>query len=314
MRPAVEARGLAPAQALSRQDRRGARPRRPRSTCSARVGYASPVAHLHRIRPQEPDPLCGVRRRRAASACRTATITCSRAPNTTPSASAYRNYIVEDADARRRSATPTRSADRIIALETAIAKVQWTPERQPRRQGNLQPDDPRAAARKLAPQIDWDRAACTKHRLGIVNTVIVRETERDRRASASWSPASRCDTWKDYLDLPLHQRPRAIPAQGIRRRALRFLRQDASPTCRCSATAGSAASTSSTARSARPSARSTSSATIRRRATRQMHELVGDILAALKEKIEQQQRGWTSRPARPRSRSSRASIRASAIR
>ena len=170
----------------------------------------------------------------------------------------------------------------------------------------------RAQLAKLAPQFDWDRDARRSMGLARANTVIVRRAERDRGDRQADRQRAAADL-EGLSDLPLHQRPCAIPAQGVRRRALRLLRQDARRRAGAARPLEARRRPASTTRSAKASARSTSSATTRRKATRQVHELVGDILAALKDKIEQQRAGWTSRPARRRWTSSRASIRASAI-
>ncbi|MFL6721584.1 MAG: M13 family metallopeptidase [Sphingomonas sp.] len=109
--------------------------------------------------------------------------------------SAYRNYIAKiltlagDPDA-------SRKADRIMALETAIAKVQWTPERSRDVKANYNPKT-RAQLAKFAPQIEWDRLL-RKQGLGSAPMVIVRQTTaiRDIGKLVASEPL---ETWKDYL-------------------------------------------------------------------------------------------------------------------
>ena len=113
----------------------------------------------------------------------------------TRSASAYRDYVtkmltlggVPDAAAR---------ADRIIALETAIAKVQWTPERRRDVKATYNPKT-RAQLARLSPQMQWARYL-REHKLGTVNAVIVREPSAIE-GIGKLVASQPLDTWKDYL-------------------------------------------------------------------------------------------------------------------
>jgi putative endopeptidase len=108
---------------------------------------------------------------------------------------AYRNYIAKmltlagesDADAR---------ADRIMALETKMAKSHWTPERSRDVKATYNPKT-RAQLAKLAPQVDWNRVL-KKQGLGSAKIVIVGETTavRDAGKLVATEPLQ---TWKDYL-------------------------------------------------------------------------------------------------------------------
>jgi len=85
---------------------------------------------------------------------------------------AYRDYIIETQRLAGIS-NPEAKADRIIALETAIAKIHWTPE-QSRDVEKIYNPMTRAQLRAFAPQLEWDRAL-TKLGLGKVNKVVVGE-------------------------------------------------------------------------------------------------------------------------------------------
>ncbi|TMJ13605.1 MAG: M13 family metallopeptidase [Alphaproteobacteria bacterium] len=108
---------------------------------------------------------------------------------------AYRAHVVKlqqlagipDAEAK---------ADRIIALETAIAKVQWDPARQRDIKQVYNPMN-RDQLAKLAPQIDWP-AYLQMAGLGNIDTVIAAETTAiaDTAKMLDTVPLS---TWKDYL-------------------------------------------------------------------------------------------------------------------
>jgi endothelin-converting enzyme/putative endopeptidase len=108
---------------------------------------------------------------------------------------AYRAYVVKihqlagltDAEAK---------ADRIIALETALAKVHWEPARQRDIKQIYNPMN-RAQLTELAPQFEWP-ALLQESGLGSVDTVVAAEksaiTETGKMLDSV--PLS---TWKDYL-------------------------------------------------------------------------------------------------------------------
>jgi endothelin-converting enzyme/putative endopeptidase len=108
---------------------------------------------------------------------------------------AYRAYIVQmhqlagipDAEAK---------ADRIIALETAMAKIQWAPERQRDIKQIYNPMN-RAQLAELAPQFEWP-AYLEAAGLGNIDTVIAAEKSAitDTGKMLDSVPLS---TWKDYL-------------------------------------------------------------------------------------------------------------------
>jgi putative endopeptidase len=109
--------------------------------------------------------------------------------------SAYRAYVTKiltlsgDSDAEAK-------ADRILALETMIAKVHWTPERRRDVKATYNPKS-RAQLTRLIPQLQWSRLL-QKEGLGKVGTVIVREPSAIKGIAAlvAHEPLS---TWKDYL-------------------------------------------------------------------------------------------------------------------
>lgn len=108
---------------------------------------------------------------------------------------AYRAYVVKmqqlagipDAEAK---------ADRIIALETAIAKIHWTPE-QSRDVQKIYNPMTRAQLEKFAPQFDWGRSL---NKLGLksVNTVVVGEKSAVQ-AEGKLLAATPLSTWKDWM-------------------------------------------------------------------------------------------------------------------
>ena len=108
---------------------------------------------------------------------------------------AYRAYVVQmhklagipDAEAK---------ADRIIALETAMAKVQWAPERQRDIKQVYNPMN-RAQLAALAPQFEWP-AYLQSAGLGNVDTVIAAETSAIAETGKMLDTVP-LSTWKDYL-------------------------------------------------------------------------------------------------------------------
>ena len=108
---------------------------------------------------------------------------------------AYRKYVI---DMQTLAGIPDAAAkaDRIIALETAIAKAQWTPERTRDVTQSLNPMN-RAQLAALAPQFEWNTVL---NDLGLakVDTVIVRETTAIAAAGAMLDSVP-LSTWKDYL-------------------------------------------------------------------------------------------------------------------
>lgn len=89
-----------------------------------------------------------------------------------------------------------QKAEKFLALETALAKAQWTPERRRDPQATYNPMDRKQLA-ALAPQIDWGQAL-TAARLGQVQ--VVRVSEPSAVAAAAEAVASQpLALWKDYL-------------------------------------------------------------------------------------------------------------------
>lgn len=108
---------------------------------------------------------------------------------------AYRAYVasmltlggVADAESK---------ADRIIALETELAKVHWTPEQQRDVQKTYNPMT-RAQLAKFAPEFDWNRLL-DKGGLTKTDTVVIGETTAVQ-AEAKLFAATPLQTWKDYM-------------------------------------------------------------------------------------------------------------------
>ncbi|HXC74873.1 MAG TPA: M13 family metallopeptidase [Sphingomicrobium sp.] len=107
---------------------------------------------------------------------------------------AYRDYLVT-LQTLAGISDPAGRADRVIALETAIAKIQWTPE-QSRDVDKIYNPMSRAKLRAFAPQFDWDRALA-KLDLGDVDTLVVGETTAIQ-AEAKLFASVPLQTWKDW--------------------------------------------------------------------------------------------------------------------
>ena len=87
-------------------------------------------------------------------------------------------------------------ADRILALETKIAKAHWTPERSRDVKATYNPKT-RAQLNKFAPQVQWDRMLKTQG-LGSTKVVIVGQTTAIQN-TGKLVASQPLDTWKDYL-------------------------------------------------------------------------------------------------------------------
>src|SRR4051794_35376531 len=87
-------------------------------------------------------------------------------------------------------------ADRIIALETRIAKLHWTPEKSRETLLNYNPMS-RAKLKIFAPQLDWGRSLDNLG-LGSVNTVVVRQTTAIK-GEAKLLDTVPLSTWKEWL-------------------------------------------------------------------------------------------------------------------
>jgi len=107
---------------------------------------------------------------------------------------AYRDYLVTIQRLAGIS-DPEARADRIIALETQIAKIHWTPE-QSRDVEKVYNPMTRAQLRAFAPQLQWDRALA-KLGLGNVKTVVVGEKSAVQ-AEAKLFASVPLQTWKDW--------------------------------------------------------------------------------------------------------------------
>ena len=86
-------------------------------------------------------------------------------------------------------------ADRIFALETAIARVHWKPEDSRDVSKIYNPMD-RAKLAAFAPQFQWDRSL-PKAGLGDVKTIVVTETSAVQEIGKLVDSVP-LDTWKDY--------------------------------------------------------------------------------------------------------------------
>jgi len=107
---------------------------------------------------------------------------------------AYRNYLI-DIQRLAGISTPEARADRVIALETAIARIHWTPEQQRDAEKTYNPMT-RAQLRTFAPQLDWDRALA-KLDLAKVDKVVVGEKSAIQ-AEGKLFASTPLQTWKDW--------------------------------------------------------------------------------------------------------------------
>lgn len=108
---------------------------------------------------------------------------------------AYRAYMTQ---VQELAGIPDAAAntDRIFALETAIAKVHWTPEQSRDIDKIYNPMD-LAKLNAFAPQLEWNRALA-KSGLGDVKTVVVTETTAVQQI-AKMLDSVPLSTWKEYL-------------------------------------------------------------------------------------------------------------------
>ena len=108
---------------------------------------------------------------------------------------AYRAYVTKIQELAGISDAAAK-ADRIVALETAIARVHWTPEQSRDIDKIYNPMD-RTKLNNFAPELQWDRALA-KSGLGDVKTVVVTETTAVQ-AIGKMLDSVPLSTWKDYL-------------------------------------------------------------------------------------------------------------------
>jgi putative endopeptidase len=205
--------------------------------------------------------------------------------------SAYKGYIAQILTLAGESDATAR-ADRIFALETAIAKEHWAAERRRDVKATYNPKSV-AQLRALAPQVAWT-PMLAKLGLGTTHTVIVRETSAIQ-GEAKLVASTPLSTWKDYLAfhfLSDHAQflPKAfddahfafygktlsdVPVQRDRwKRGVALV----------NAALGEGVGQVYVQRHYPPES------------DRQVHELVDDILGALKDKIEHN--GWMDEPTR----------------
>jgi putative endopeptidase len=108
---------------------------------------------------------------------------------------AYRNYVVTMQRLAGIS-DPEAKADAIIALERRIAEAHWTPERSRDVTQSINPMTPAQLA-ELAPQFNWPLLLSSQG-LGNVPTVIVRQTTAIQ-AEGQLFESVPLQTWKDWM-------------------------------------------------------------------------------------------------------------------
>jgi endothelin-converting enzyme/putative endopeptidase len=206
---------------------------------------------------------------------------------------AYRDYIVE-LERLAGISDPEARADRIIALETKIAKLHWTPEKSRDVVAAYNPMT-RAQLRAFAPELQWDRAL-SKLGLGKVDKIVVGQKSAIQGEAKLFATAP-LQTWKDwtafhfisdnaqYLPKAFDEAKfdfysktlRDVPSQRARwKRGVDFVDN----------AVGEGVGQIYVQRHYPPES------------DRQMGELIGNILAALKEKI--QTNNWMDAPTRAR--------------
>ena len=206
---------------------------------------------------------------------------------------AYRDYIIK-IDELAGISDAERRADRIIALETRIAKLHWTPE-QSRDVDKIYNPMTRAQLRVFAPQLQFDRALA-KLGLAHVGKVVVGQKSAISGEAKLFASAP-LSTWKDwtafhfvsenaqYLPKAFDEAKfdffsktlRDVPQQRARwKRGVDLVNQ----------ALGEGVGQIYVQRHFPPASE------------RQMHELIGNILAALKDKIENS--AWMDAPTKAR--------------
>jgi putative endopeptidase len=108
---------------------------------------------------------------------------------------AYKKYMV-DIQTLAGLPDPAGRADRIMALETALATAHWTPERSRNLMEVLNPMD-RTKLAAFAPQFDWN-TTLAELGLGNLQTIVVQQTTAIEAAGKMLDTVP-LDTWKEYL-------------------------------------------------------------------------------------------------------------------
>ena len=108
---------------------------------------------------------------------------------------AYRDYVIQ---VQTLAGIPdaTAKADAIIALETALAKEQWAPERMRNLMEMYRPMD-RAGMKKLAPEVDWDLMLKTAGLADI--PIVIMATSTALTATGKMLDSVPLQTWKDWV-------------------------------------------------------------------------------------------------------------------
>ena len=197
---AIEANGLKPVQKdldylAGLQDPGRCRPRHG-------LGASWPPTSIYNIGigvdDKNPDNYSSISTR-AGWACRTATITCPDDKAIVETRDAYRKYLADMMTLAGMSDAEAR-ADRILALETEIAKVSWN--RADRRdEDKIYNPMPVSALKTLAPDFAWDAfLAETAYPADHARRASAMSSWRRRPPSGRWPPSSR----------PRRSRPGAI--------------------------------------------------------------------------------------------------------
>ncbi|WP_419827494.1 M13 family metallopeptidase [Sphingomonas sp.] len=191
--PGIEARGLKPLQPYL--DRIAAvRTRDELVSLMAQPGYPSPIGIGPMPDPKQPTRYT-VGADQADLGLPTRDYYLLAGPKYDAFRKAYRDYLVR-IQTLAHLPDPAANADRIVALETALAKDQWTPERRRDPQATYNPMD-RAQLAKLAPQFDWT-PVLQEVGLGAMPTVIVGEPSAIASAGRQIESVP-LETWKTWM-------------------------------------------------------------------------------------------------------------------
>jgi len=206
---------------------------------------------------------------------------------------AYRAYIVE-LQRLAGISDPEARADRIIELETQIAKIHWTPEQSRDAVKTYNPMT-RAQLRSFAPELQWDRAL-TKLRLSKADKIVVGQKSAIAAEGKLFASVP-LQTWKDwtafhFISSNAQYLPKAFDDAKFNfySKTLRDVPQQRDRWKRgvdmVNGALGEGVGQIYVQRHYPPES------------DRQMHELIDNILAALKEKI--QNASWMDAPTRAR--------------
>jgi putative endopeptidase len=162
-------------------------------TLFASVGYASPVEVGQLPNPSDPTQYIAIASQGSLGMPQDYYLLPGAKYDTYRAA--YRKYV-EQVLTLSGVADASAKADRIVALETAMAKVQWTPVQQRDLQAMLKPMDA-AQRRALAPEFDWPLMLRTAGYERF--PVVIMGTSTALTALGKLYAATPVSTWQDWM-------------------------------------------------------------------------------------------------------------------